>query len=105
MKREESGIVSINASEKLLIASVNVASFTSTVESIEKTREERKAQGIENLPSTLQEATREFEKSEFVKDVLGEHIFSKYLAGKKQEWESYTTRITQWDIEEYLTKY
>ena len=69
------------------------------------TREERKANGIENLPSTLQEATREFEKSEFVKEVLGEHIFSKYLAGKKQEWSSYTTRITQWEIEEYLTKY
>ncbi len=69
------------------------------------TREERKANGIQNLPSTLQEATREFEKSEFVKEVLGEHIFTKYLAGKKQEWKSYTTRVTQWEIEEYLTKY
>jgi len=69
------------------------------------TSEERKANGIENLPSTLQEATREFEKSEFVKEVLGEHIFTKYLAGKKQEWENYSTRVSQWEIDEYLTKY
>jgi glutamine synthetase len=69
------------------------------------TPEERKANGIENLPSTLQEATREFENSVFVREVLGEHIFSKYLAGKKQEWSNYTTRITQWEIDEYLTKY
>lgn len=69
------------------------------------TSTERKDRGIENLPSTLQEATREFEKSDFVREVLGEHIFTKYLAGKKQEWKNYTTRITQWEIDEYLTKY
>ncbi len=69
------------------------------------TAEERKAHGIDNLPGTLQEATREFENSEFVKSVLGEHVFTKYLAGKKQEWRNYTTRVHQWEIDEYLTKY
>lgn len=69
------------------------------------TPKERKEKGIENLPSTLQEATRELEKSEFARSVLGEHVWSKYLAGKKQEWADYTTRITQWEIDEYLTKY
>lgn len=69
------------------------------------TPEERKEKGIDNLPSTLQEATRELEKSDFARSVLGEHVFNKYLAGKKQEWADYTTRITQWEIDEYLTKY
>lgn len=69
------------------------------------TPEERKEKGIDNLPSTLQEATRELEKSEFARSVLGKHVFNKYLAGKKQEWADYTTRITQWEIDEYLTKY
>lgn len=67
--------------------------------------EERKEKGIENLPSTLQEAIREFEKSDFAREVLGDHIFTKYLAGKKKEWEDYSTRVSQWEIDEYLSKY
>jgi glutamine synthetase len=69
------------------------------------TRAERKAKGIKNLPGTLQEAVRELEASEWAKDVLGEHIFNKYLEGKKKEWVDYTTKVTQWEIDEYLTKY
>ena len=69
------------------------------------TRAERKEQGIKNLPGTLQEAVRELEASEWAKEVLGEHIFKKYIEGKKKEWVDYTTKVSQWEIDEYLTKY
>ena len=103
--REQRAVLIISTPFVLFVGRCSLRTSTTKNLLVAANAEERKANGIENLPSTLQEATREFEKSEFVKDVLGEHIFSKYLAGKKQEWESYTTRITQWEIEEYLTKY
>lgn len=61
--------------------------------------------GIENLPATLEDALDEFESDPFIKEALGEHIFEKYLAGKRKEWENYRTKISQWEIDEYLTKY
>ncbi len=69
------------------------------------TRAERKAKGIGNLPGTLPDAVRELERSEWAKGILGEHIFNKYLEGKKKEWVDYTTRVSQWEIDEYLSKY
>ena len=76
-----------------------------TTNIFDMTPQERKANGIENLPGTLQEAVRELQKSNFAKEILGEHIFNKYIDGKKREWIDYTTRITQWEIDRYLTKY
>lgn len=66
---------------------------------------ERRAKGIENLPDTLEEALKEFQADPFVKEALGEHIYEKYLEGKLKEWEDYRTKISQWEIDEYLTKY
>lgn len=76
-----------------------------TTNIFDMTEGERKEKEIDNLPSTLQEAVNELEKSNFAKEILGEHIFNKYISGKKQEWADYTTRVTQWEIDRYLTKY
>lgn len=69
------------------------------------TREERIKEGIESLPANLEEAINEMEKSELVREILGEHIFGKYVEAKRKEWDDYRTKITQWEIEHYLTKY
>ncbi|MBM7582388.1 glutamine synthetase [Caldicoprobacter guelmensis] len=69
------------------------------------TREERIREGIESLPASLEEAINEMEKSELVRETLGEHIFTKYIEAKRKEWEDYRTKITPWEIEHYLTKY
>lgn len=69
------------------------------------TEAERKEKGIENLPGTLEEAMREFKKDPFIKEALGEHVYEKYLEGKLKEWDDYRTKISQWEIDEYLTKY
>jgi glutamine synthetase len=69
------------------------------------TGEERREDGIDTLPESLDEAVAEMAKSEFVKEVLGEHIFNKYIEAKTNECNDYKTRISQWEIDSYLTKY
>ncbi|MFT3982311.1 MAG: type I glutamate--ammonia ligase [Lachnospiraceae bacterium] len=70
----------------------------------EMTAEERSFYNIEALPATLIEAVEEMEKDPFIKEVLGDHIFSKYVEAKKKEWDSYRTQVTQWELDEYLYK-
>jgi glutamine synthetase len=65
---------------------------------------ERKARGIGDLPADLDEALDALEQDSLLRQVLGEHIFSKYLAAKRQEWEHYRTSISQWELDEYLRK-
>ncbi len=64
--------------------------------------EERERRGLTSLPGNLFEAILETEKSSFVKDALGEHIFSRFLFNKKREWEEYRIQITQHEIKKYL---
>jgi len=63
------------------------------------------AKGIQTLPASLEEALNEFEKSELVKETLGEHIFTKYLEAKRQEWDDYRLHVTDWEINRYLGQY
>jgi glutamine synthetase len=65
---------------------------------------ERSAMGIEQLPGTLIEAISEFEKDEFVRNVIGEHISNRYVEARKREWAQYTAQISEWEIEQYLNK-
>ena len=78
----------------------------STVKNIfDMSEDERKAANIESLPGTLEEAIDEFEASDFVKEALGEHVYTKFIEAKRREWDSYRTSISQWEIDNYLAKY
>ncbi len=57
------------------------------------------------LPASLREAIRETKNSDFMKEVLGEHIHTSYCNAKKQEHKDYTTRVTEWEVNKYLTTY
>lgn len=61
--------------------------------------------GIDNLPTSLLEAIEEMEKDEIVKNVLGKHIMDQYLKGKEAEWNEYITRVSNWEIDKYITIY
>jgi glutamine synthetase len=63
---------------------------------------ERVRLGIGELPGSLYEAIQEVEKSALVKEALGEHIFNKFLANKKIEWDNFRTHVSQYEIERYL---
>lgn len=64
-----------------------------------------KERGIDHLPETLGEAIDEFEEDVFLRKVLGDHIFYKYLEAKKEEWNVFRSQVTDLEIGEYLYKY
>jgi glutamine synthetase len=64
--------------------------------------EERKALGIDNLPGSLGEAIEYAEKSELLKETLGEHVFKELLNNKKLEWDEYRIQVFPYEIEKYL---
>ena len=68
----------------------------------EMSEEERQSLGIGQLPENLHDATLLAEKSELLKDTLGEHVFSKLIENKKSEWNRFKAQVTQWELEQYL---
>ncbi|WP_302625374.1 type I glutamate--ammonia ligase [uncultured Eubacterium sp.] len=79
------------------------------VENIQKdiyimTDEEREEAGIRNLPKNLYEAVEEMKKSDFMRDVLGEDVYKKYIRAKEEEWMEYTSQVTNWEIDRYLDR-
>ena len=66
---------------------------------------QRKKQKIEMLPTSLESAIAELKNDKLICNTLGEHILEKYIEAKELEWLNYKTRISQWEIDEYLSKY
>ena len=71
----------------------------------EMTAAEREQLGIESLPESLQEAIRELEKDKVIREALGEHVFNRYIAAKKIEWDRYRIQVHAWETDEYLAKF
>ena len=69
------------------------------------TPEQEKELKIQRLPSNLSLALEEMKKDTYVKDVLGEHIFNKYVSTKEAEWAAYNNEVHSWEIDNYLTAY
>lgn len=61
--------------------------------------------GIESLPNNLKEAVIELSKDELVKDALGKKIAPLYIEAKMNEWGEYTSQVTEWEVNRYLSKY
>ncbi len=68
----------------------------------EMSEKERKKHGIDALPGNLLEAIHLTERSELVKQTLGDHIFQKFIENKKIEWDQYRTHVSQFELEKYL---
>src|SRR5665647_1096510 len=68
----------------------------------ELTPAERRALGIEPLPSSLDEAVRVMEGSELVAETLGEHVFDFVLRNKRLEWEEYRSQVTPFELHRFL---
>jgi glutamine synthetase len=65
---------------------------------------ERRAMGIQPLPSSLSEAISLMEGSELVADTLGEHVFDFFLRNKRAEWEDYRSQVTPFELRRYLPR-
>ncbi len=57
---------------------------------------------IRTLPGSLAEALDELEKSELMKEALGEHTFRRFIEAKRKEWDEYRIRVTDWELNRYF---
>jgi len=64
--------------------------------------EERKAKNIKELPGSLLEALTELSKDMVLRDTLGEEIYRTFMRAKREEWEEYRVRVTDWEVEKFL---
>ena len=65
--------------------------------------QERLAEGIKPLPSSLSDALDAMETSELVAETLGEHVFEWFLRNKRAEWAAYKEEVTPFELRRYLT--
>jgi glutamine synthetase len=68
----------------------------------EMTPAERRAQGIDTLPQSLDEALHEMERSELMAEALGEHVFDWFLRNKWDEWDDYRSHVSPWELSRYF---
>ncbi len=68
----------------------------------EMTAQERMAEGVAALPTSLSEALSCMERSELMADILGEHVFEWFIRNKRAECADYTRQVTPFEIERYL---
>lgn len=68
----------------------------------ELTPQELAAEGVRALPSSLNEAVAEMERSELVAETLGEHVFEWFVRNKRAEWSSYKAHVSQFELDRYL---
>ena len=64
--------------------------------------EELEARGVVRLPGTLGEAISLAEKSDLVRQTLGEPTFGSLIRNKQMEWEQYRATVTDYEVRIYL---
>ncbi len=57
---------------------------------------------IQTLPANLNEAISIMEKSELVRETLGESVFEYVLRNKRAEWQEYRRQVSQFELDRYL---
>lgn len=68
-------------------------------------KEERIAEGIADLPSTLADALEKLKASDVIVSALGEHIFEHFVEAKEIEWDMFRTQVHPWEREQYMSMY
>ncbi|RLG71353.1 MAG: glutamine synthetase [Methanobacteriota archaeon] len=56
---------------------------------------------IKTLPANLGEALEEFEKSQLLRETLGDHAYTKYMDLKREEWTEFMRYVTDWETKKY----
>jgi glutamine synthetase len=55
-----------------------------------------------SLPTDLNEAIIQMEKSDLVRETLGEHVFEYVLRNKRAEWRDYSRQVSAYELDRYL---
>jgi glutamine synthetase len=56
------------------------------------------AQKVREIPKTLREAIAEFERSDFLREALGDEVVEHYLVTARWEQFEYDRRVTDWEL-------
>lgn len=67
--------------------------------------EQRVANHIHNLPSTLHNALKELDQDELLKNNLGQQLYNSFKKSKDMEWDRYRQQVSDWERDEYLELY
>lgn len=62
--------------------------------------ERRRAQ--KTLPGSLEEALRELQEDQVVREALGKHAYEGFLEAKFREWDEYRIQVHEWELKRYL---
>ncbi len=62
-----------------------------------------RALGLEALPSSLGEAIEALQADEVIQEALGPHVYERFIDAKTQEWNSYRSYVSQWEVDRYLS--
>jgi glutamine synthetase len=71
----------------------------------EMSHRERRHLRIDELPRNLDEALDELEKDDLVRETLGDHLFTHFVAAKRAEWLDYIKHVSPWEVDRYLSLY
>jgi glutamine synthetase len=66
---------------------------------------ERRHLRIDELPGSLSDALDQLEKSDLMREALGDHIFDHFIDAKRSEWDNYIRHVSPWEIQRYLNTY
>lgn len=82
------------------------ACMAAGVDGIEKKTEPVIGEGADTntLPEDLKEAVGELENDSVLIDALGSDFVKAYSKVKRDEWRSFLSEVTQWEIDNYLTR-
>ncbi|MEX1262480.1 MAG: type III glutamate--ammonia ligase [Actinomycetota bacterium] len=73
----------------------------------ESTEEERAERGIEVLPGNLLDATRNLENDDVLREAFGrgrdEDYLDYFVRVKQREWHTYHDRVSDWEVQKYLS--
>lgn len=88
-----------SACNPYLAFSVIIAAGLKGIE--EEIRLENIAEPVQ-LPTSLSEAIAQMERSDLVREVLGEPVFEYVLRNKRAEWQEYRRQVTAFELDRYL---
>ena len=66
---------------------------------------ERRKYRIDELPRDLHEALECLEKDAVIREALGEHIYERFVEAKREEWQEYIGKVSEWELQRYLGLY
>jgi len=68
----------------------------------EMSEAERASAGIASLPEDLHDAIGLAERSDVLREALGDHVHEYLIRNKREEWDAFKAYVTPYELERYL---